>query len=64
MVFDIYKKFNIKTDNFGEILAVGYAKKEVFKAWMESPTHKDTIQEKSFRYYGCYFGEYTVCHFR
>jgi uncharacterized protein YkwD len=63
-VWVIYKKFGVSLDNWGEILAIGYAKKDVFKAWMDSPTHKSVIIDKDYRYYGCYFGEISVCHFR
>lgn len=63
---DIYKKFKVDYENGGEILAKGYTdKKELYKAWLDSKTHKEVMQDKDFKNYGCYYGKkVSVCHFK
>lgn len=62
----IYKKFKVNYENGGEILAKGYTdKKELYKDWMNSKTHKEVMQDKDFKNYGCYYGKtVSVCHFK
>jgi len=62
-VLDIFKRFNIKFNYCGEILAKGYQENELLNAWMESPTHKSVILD-DYNKIGCYEKNLiSVCHF-
>lgn len=63
-VLDIFKRFKVKFQYAGEILAKGYNKEEVLSAWLNSPTHQSVILDDEYNKIGCYEKNLIyVCHF-
>jgi len=61
---NVYKRFKVRWEIAGEILARGYQGKELIDAWLASPTHKDVIMGINYHNIGCYQKNgITTCHF-